>query len=131
MIYQSTGIIRYNIDNRVGYKVVIEIDQGIADYYRSFIPKYRNVQRQAFPAHISIVRKATPTKLDSWGKYEGVLTDFMYENIIDNCPTYHWIHAFTTLGETIREELGLPVYDGNDVPSGYRQRFHVTLGNCK
>ena len=128
MLFESSGYIKYSKDP---YKVILTVDQGIADFYRSLVPKTRYIQRQMHGAHASIVRNQTPIRMKYWGKHENTLTNFYYDNIIHWCDTYYWINIYCRLGERIREELCLPIYKSNDAPDGFTQKFHVTIGNCK
>lgn len=131
MLYEAQGILRYSIVD-VGYKLIVEVDQGIADFYRSLIPKARYVQRQMYPAHISVVRKEEPPSLEAWGKYEGEEIDFWYDNEIKWGQVYYWINAFSEKLEKIRTELGLPVSSQYTRPPGsWIKCFHITIGNTK
>jgi hypothetical protein len=130
MLYKSKGVLRYSIVD-VGYKLIVEADQGIADYYLKLIPKYKNVTRQRYPAHISIVRKEVPINLDQWGKREGEDVDFWYDNEIKSGRVYFWLNVFSKKLEEVRTELGLPVSsEYTRPPDSFEKVFHLTLGNC-
>lgn len=133
MLYQSTGMVSYSINSINQFRVVLNIDQEITNYYRKLIPKARYVKKQGYAAHISIVRKQTPTELKEWGRHEGKTSEFLYENVIHNCETYYWLNCYCKLAEQIRIELGLPVYEreSENCPQGFKMRFHTTLGNIK
>lgn len=131
IFYQSSGTLHYSTIRDGTYKLIVDVDQGIADFYRKLVPKARYVQRQGFPAHISVVRKITELNTEVWGKYENEVVDFLYNPTIDWCTVYYWINAYSARLEQIREELNLPVYDSVGVPEGCRQAFHITIGNLK
>ncbi len=127
-LLKSTGTIHYSLEPT---KVVLQIDQGIADFYRSLIPKTIRTQRPMYAAHISLVRKADPTDWSKWGLHEGEVAPFLYETTISSCSTYYWLNAYCVLGEQIRRELGLEIYHCQDTPIGHLQRFHTTIANRK
>jgi hypothetical protein len=125
--YTSTGILKYFPN-----KLILEIDQGIVDYYRWFIPKSIKINRQMYPAHISVVRKENPGRPQVWGKYEGKAIEFIYSNIIYNCSIYFWLNVYSKELEKIRLELGLPIDSiYSRPPDGAIRTFHITIGNLK
>lgn len=131
MLLESKGVLRYKIVD-VGYRLVVEADQQLADYYRALIPKYKNVNRQRYGAHISVVRKETPVNLDFWGKYEGLEIDFLYDTEVKWGTVYYWINCFSKKLEEIRTELGLPVSSQyTRPPDSFIKCFHLTIGNSK
>jgi hypothetical protein len=128
-MFASTGYLRYFKEPLL--KVILEIDQEISDYYRSFVPKYIKLQRQMYPAHVSVVRKEMPKNMENWCKYDGKLFNFEYEGFIFNDEKYYWLNVFSTELENVREELGLEkVSDITRSPDG-KHRFHTTIGNVK
>lgn len=128
----STGTLRYSFND--GYKLIVEVDQGISDYYRSLIPKYIVANPPRYPAHITVVRsyKETPTNLEPWGKYEGEKVEFFYDPEIKSGRVFHWLNAFCKRLEDIRLELGLPVVSEYTLPpEGFVKCFHITVANQK
>jgi hypothetical protein len=128
--HKSQAVVKYG----PAMQAVARIDQGISDFYRSLIPKAYGVQPQAWPAHITIVRKGkeTPTKMDAWGKHEGRTIEFTYDTTIQTDGTYFWLNAWSEEVGDIREELGLPRYRDDSAFGGVsRQEYHITLGNVK
>jgi hypothetical protein len=134
-MFSSTGTIHYELTNTTPpYKCVLQIDQGIADYYYSTIPKSERAKTQMHKAHISVVRKEMPMNLLEWGKYEGMEVGFQYEHFVRRDETYYWLDVFGLDLERIRTGLGLenrayirPMEEG----SVYSKRFHITIGNVK
>lgn len=131
MLYTSKGTLRYE-KRGDAYKLIVEVDQGISDYYRSLIPKWIAVQPQMYPAHVSVVRKETPINVEYWGRYEGEEIAFVYENIVRSGKVYFWLNVFCKRLEVVRLELGLPVRSEYTIPpEGFTKCFHCTIGNQK
>lgn len=134
MLYQSSGILKYNDPSeKVGYRLVVEIDPGITDYYRALIPPwFPKLNRQLYPPHISVVRREVPPLPELWGLHEGEEVEFTYDNVIQNGKVYWWLNCFSARLEEIRLELGLPVDSPyTRPPEGYLKCFHSSLGNTK
>lgn len=126
--FYSSGKLIYNNDP---YKLIVEIDSEIVKYYRSLVPKYIKLNQQRYAPHISVVRKKIPPIMSLWGKHEGRIINFQYENIIYNNDTYYWLNVISPDLESIREELGLsPVSETTRSPDGIH-KFHTTIGNTK
>jgi hypothetical protein len=125
--YASTGTLRYGLTN-----LVLDVDQGISDYYRALMPKYIRTNRQAYDAHISIIRKETPPRMELWGKYNGEVVEFRYSNIVHHGNVYYWLNAWCERLEEIRLEIGLPIDSPyTRPPDGFAKTFHITIGNIK
>lgn len=121
-MHKAKAKITYYNDYCVAY-----CEQSIADYYFSLIPKYYNVQKQAWPPHITVVRRAieTPKNQQFWKKHDGQEVEFQYTSEVHTCGLYFWLNVISEDISLIREELGL---------SRYRELFssyHLTLGNRK
>lgn len=120
--YRSVGILSYG----PGYKASVLVDPGIAEFYRSLIPKWEPVALQLYAPHITVVRSKfeTPTA-GIWGAREGEKVEFSYEPVIYCDWFYFWLDAHSEQICQIREEMGLP-------PCRYgRDRHHISLGNVK
>ena len=132
-LYKSSGILKYSIAS-YGYKLVMEIDKQISEYYRSLMPKYIKTNRQMYAPHVSVVRKEIPVNLQYWGKYEGEEVDFYYDNTVHYGKVYCWLNVFCKRLEEIRTELGLSVDSPYTLPpeeTGCVKCFHTTIGNFK
>lgn len=132
LLHSSTGTLHYSQD--AGYKLVLLVDQGLSDFYRSLIPKWLPVNRPMHPAHVTVVRsyKETPACLEPWGRYEGERVPFVYSPEVHFGKVYYWLNILCTRLETIREELGLPcrsIY--TQPPVGFQKFFHCTIANVK
>lgn len=131
-LFWASGPLCYSRGPGEFYKLIVEIDREITDYYCSLIPKYTVFNRQAYAPHVSVVRREVPPNLALWGKHEGRDIKFAYSNIVHFGPTYCWLNIFSNELEDIRTELGLPVStEYTRPPDGYTKCFHTTLGNFK
>lgn len=131
-LHNSTGILKYFRGEGGGYKLILEIDQNIVEYYRSLMPKYIKTNKQMYSAHISVVRKEVPPNESLWGKYEGEEFPFTYGSTVYAGTVYYWINCFSVRLEETRLELGLPVSSIYTLPpEGFTRCFHCTIGNTK
>lgn len=136
MMHNTTGYLKYSIlttKQYTGYMLVVEkVDPGIAQFYRALVPKSKFIRSQMHYPHISVVRKETPTILDSWGKYDGKLVEVTYDSYVHNDDRYYWLNVYSKELENIRAELGLQPKDRYLMPpEGFTSVFHMTIGNCK
>lgn len=133
MLYPSLGKLHYE-DDGGRYRLAVHVNQELANYYFSLIPKWIEVNRPRWPAHITVVRweKETPVNLEFWGKYQGEAVEFFYSPVIHHGKVYFWLNCFCTQLEEIRRELGLPVRSEYTLPpEGFVKCFHMTIGNTK
>lgn len=113
-------------------KLIVDVDDNFAKFYRSLIPKYFNVNPTRYTAHISVVRNEVPKNPEVWNKYQNKKIDFIYDNFIYNDEIYWWLNVFSTELESIRVELGLENHSWYTLPpSGFNKCFHLTIGNTK
>lgn len=128
-MFSSKGVLRYSEDP---YKLIVEVDQAIADYYRSLLPKYKKPNPQKYKAHISVVRKEIPVNLEAWGIHEGEEVEFFYDPGVKFGTVYCWLNVWCKRLEEVRRELGLPVNSPYTLPpEGFEKCFHCTIGNYK
>jgi hypothetical protein len=131
-LFSSVGVLRYSVSEPGSYKLVVEADQGISDFYRSLIPKWITTNRQLYGAHISVVRKEVPPLVDNWAKHDGTEVEFCYSPTIHRGTVYWWLNCFCQRLEHIRTELGLAVDSiYTRPPEGFAKCFHLTLANTK
>jgi hypothetical protein len=112
--------------------LVVEVDPGLAAFYRSLVPSSIPFRKPRWPPHITVVRalKEQPGNLGAWGRYEGQAVRFDYDPYIHIDQTYLWLNVWCDRLKVVREELGLPPEsEWTRPPSGGRQCFHTTLGN--
>ena len=123
MWYKTQGPLRYG----PGIRAAVVVDQQLSNYYRSLIPKEKNVNGQRHPAHITVVRIGVeePPNMDVWGKYEGELVEFEYSSEIERDGLYWFLRVRSERIAEIRVELGLP--EQRDRFKGY----HITVANMK
>jgi hypothetical protein len=127
-MFKSIGKLLYHNDP---YKLIVEVDEAISDYYQSFMPKYIEYNKQRYTAHISVIRKEIIPNMDLWGKYNLQDIEFEYENYIYISPNFFWLNVYSEELENIRFELGMSrTSEITRSPDG-RHKFHITLGNFK
>lgn len=129
-LYPSKGRLIYS-DN---FRLVVEINVELAAYYRSLMPKYKSIQPQRYPPHITVVRtgREEPPNKEFWRKYEGREVEFLYSPVVHEGTVYYWLNTFSVSLEMIRLELGLPVHsEYTRPPESFIQCFHATIGNKK
>lgn len=132
-LFPCEGFLHYNHIEGYGYKLIVNLDQSVVDFYRKLIPKYYYASPQRYNAHISVVRKEVPQDLSNWGKREGESIPFFYSNYIHHGTVYFWLNAFSKELEELRRELGLEVdrHPNCNPPDGFIKCFHISLANCK
>ena len=128
-MFTSTGIVHYNTDD--GSWVTVIVDQSLANYYLSLIPKYHKVKRPRWRAHVTVVRpEENPTITSNWGKHEGEVVTFVYDPIILVEKGFWWFNLWCREMEQIRLELGISIKSRITIPPpGYTKCFHCTVGN--
>lgn len=129
--YKSEGTLVYSIDERVGHKLHVEIDPGIAATYRALIPKTARAQVPRFAPHISVIRKESIPRLDLWGNHEGERIEFEYESTIFQDEIYFWLRCYSQRLIEIRQELGLSDLSDLARPPDLFDSFHTTIANKK
>lgn len=122
MWHRSIGTICYGPGNQ---RAVLAVDQGIADFYFSLIPKWVRAWPQRHGAHVSVVRREVPPNMDAWGRHEGERVEFEYEDEVSNDETYLWLDVRCPRVAEVRAELGL-----SPLPP-WRNGYHLTIGNVK
>ena len=125
----DTGIIKYDPPRngikkvRPGSVLVVDVDYGIAEYYRWWVKKHFHLtlQNNAWRPHITVIDGRVPLNQEQmklWKKYEKQVAHFEYSVDIKQ----HW--KFWTLPvqseqlTEIRKELGMSV----------KYPFHITFG---
>lgn len=128
MLYTSHGIVHY--DTTDGYWCNVSVDQQLADYYFTLIPKYCRVVRPRWKAHVTVLRpEDNPTNLENWGKHEGERVPFVYDPTILWEKGFWWFNLWCVTMEDIRKELGLSIKSRITIPPpGYFKCFHCTIG---
>jgi hypothetical protein len=127
-MFNSVGTLIYSEDP---YKLIVDVDNEIGNYYRLLIPKYFQVRKPMYSSHISVVRNEVPPQVAHWGKYQGVEINFEYEPFIYGGELYYWLNAYSPMLEDIRLELGLPNLSKYTKSPDGSHRFHITIGNTK
>lgn len=133
LLYTLKGALRYFTDG-TNYRLVVEGDRMLAEYYRSLLPKWYNANGTRYTPHITVVRwgKEMPQLLEGWGKYEGRVVEYYYDPVVKEGNVYFWLDIFSVELEVIRAELGLVVDSTRATPpEGFRRFFHMTIANRK
>lgn len=126
MNFNSIGILKYEIDESVGKKVIVLVDREISNYYKKLLPKWYIIKPQKYKAHISVVRSEKQiTNLSNWNKYNDEIIEFSYSNEIIWDNRYYWLQVECERLKEIRVSLGL----SPTVP--WTNKFHITIGNLK
>lgn len=126
-MFSSTGILHYG----PGIRIILNIDQGVADYYRHLIPSYYEVHKQKYAAHITVVRsgREKPTNMEAWGRHQGEEVAFQYSPEIQFEEPYWYLHVWSARIGEIRKELGLEEFRFND--GSNKRCYHISIGNSK
>jgi hypothetical protein len=120
----SIGLIKYSTNPN---KLIVEVDQGIQDYYRSQIPIKTN--KQKYGAHITVMRGEQPNKLVNLFHNQEIY--FWYEHYLFNDNKYFWLNVTCPKLKDIRQLIGLnPTHELTYSPDG-RNSFHITIANIK
>ncbi|HYG36765.1 MAG TPA: hypothetical protein VEC99_18375 [Clostridia bacterium] len=141
--HKGTGRIVYDpprpgLKRKRDWWVVVELDQGITDYYRWWVNRMllnplgferKGLQMPSWGPHMSIIRgeKPWPDKMHLWKKYDGQQVEFHYDYKVrqsgdttgaDRPDNYWFVDAVCPLGTQMREEFG------------YKSdwKFHITVG---
>lgn len=130
-LYKSSGILKYSIKEDYGYRLVVDVDPGIAEVARALIPKAAKVKMPMYPSHISVVRKQVPTNIEAWGCFEGQAIEFEYHPWVFNDETYWWIRVYCKELENIRIGLGLESHSFMTMAPDMERCFHMTVANTK
>lgn len=113
------------------YKLIVEVDNEIGNYYRSLIPKYYKCQKPFYDSHISVIRNETPINIPLWNKYHDLELDFEYDTYIYNSETFYWLNVTNKFLEELRLELGLTATSELTKPPDSSNFFHITIANTK
>ena len=127
-MFTGYGTVHY-YDNE--FRLILQVEQDLMEYYRSLIPLYLRVNPPRWPAHITVVRPGfdLPGRIRHWEDYEGEKIEFLYDPYLQSGTGYYWINCWSKRLEIIRTELGLENLSRFPVlPFGHRKTFHCTIG---
>lgn len=129
-MFNSTAIIQYRNDPD-GRWVTAWMDPSILDYYYTFVPKSRRVNKPRWKAHATIVRPEDNPTLESWGKHEGEVAKIIYDPYLweDETRGIWWFNLWSQEMEQIRIELNCTIISRITKPPrpGYKKCFHCTI----
>lgn len=113
------------------YKLIVELENDLGNYYRSLIPKYFRFQKPRYNTHISVIRGEDISNIKYWGKLNNLEIEFYYDNHIFQNSTYYWLAVECNLLKNIRENLGLPALSQITKSPCGNHDFHITIANSK
>jgi len=129
-MYESIGKLTYDNEKR---RAVVLVDDGIARFYRSLIPKSQKWLTPKYRTHITVVRTGIETVSDDlWGYGDGMEIPFTYDPHVWIGKKYIYLDAYSTELEDVRESLGLSrIRMPNPSITDARKCFHITIANMK
>lgn len=111
-------------------KVIVPVDPGIAEFYRSLIPKYHKVKKGKYSPHITVAR-CEPIS-NKWKAWNNFYVLFEYDTYIqNNGSVYWWLNVKCLELNAVRVDCGLPVWSEKSRPPDGSNNFHITIGNTK
>jgi hypothetical protein len=121
------------------YKLIVAVDKGIVDYYRSLVPKHVGLRQQRYDPHITVVRNEIPPYLEEWQPntcisdtlFYNEWVEFEYSHKIGWDDIYWWLPVYCDELAWIRQKLGLEPSSQWTRPPDDSDCFHITIGNCK
>jgi hypothetical protein len=130
-MFSSTATIQYRNDPD-GPWVTAWMDQGILDYYFTFIPKCHRVSKPRWKAHATVIRPEDKPNIEkSWGKYEGDKINLLYDPYlwVDDERKIWWFNLWSEEMDKIRVEMECSIVSRITKPPrpGYKKCFHCTI----
>lgn len=113
------------------YRLVVDVDPGIVEYYRALVPRHVRINRQKYTPHISVVREEVLPNPAPWSAHEGQVLVFDYSIAVKNNDVYYWLEVYSDRLGDVRDELGLTRGCWYTWPPDGADCFHCTLGNKK
>lgn len=130
--FKTQGVLKYSVlEPGVSYKLTLVIDPGVAEFYRSMVPKHEECRPGRYAPHVTVVRNEVPGNMKKWGLYEGLEVELEYDSLVWYDGTYWWLDCYSEFLENVRMELGLPMYSKYSCPPSGKFCFHMTIGNSK
>lgn len=122
MLLRGDGILTF-----AKSKIVVEIDNGFANYYRSFIPKNIKYNIPRYAPHITVSRNEEY----NLPLIQNVVFDFAYDTELMIDQKYIWLNVISKNLADLRKSLNLPPMAELSRPPDGSDFFHITLGNFK
>lgn len=126
-MFEIQGTVRYYHN-----WVMAWLDDELAQYYRTLLPKAWGVCPPMRPAHVSIIRlfEEVPSR-KAWSKYEGWIIKIDYRPGIQSDGTYYWLNCWSGEIAKIRHSLGLSSFRNTNPQYPTYDCYHITIGNTK
>ena len=93
MLVRGFGLLNYS-NGADGYRLVVDADEEIVNYYRKLVPPWFPLNRTRYPAHITVVREATLPVPELWGVGDGDVIEFEYSPIIRTGEEGPWAPGY-------------------------------------
>lgn len=117
------------------WKINVQVDNNLVDFYRSLVPKYIRLNRTRFLPHITVVRKENIPDKKLWYKLSKTTLkdiEFQYSPYIYNDGSvYWWLAVHCPFLNLLRKDLGLEYWSELCRPQDNSNYFHITIGNTK
>lgn len=126
-VIKSIGTVKTSTDNNI-YKLSVEVDPQISEYYLWFLRKEYNIQRQRYAPHITVIREKSFVDFKNYNNKE-IEFEYSGEIFVDNL--YAWLNVKCDYLYELRKDLGLKDYDWYTKPPDGNDGFHITIGNFK
>jgi hypothetical protein len=129
-MFSSSGKLTYDHDKR---RCIVLVDDGIAQFYRSLIPKSQKWMKPMYRTHITVVRTGKETVSDNlWGYGDGMTVNFTYDPYVWIGKVYIYLDAYSDDLKKVRVNLGLsPLRMPHPSMTDARECFHITIANMK
>ena len=126
-MFKTTGTLRYSLNNRDKWWLVVDCDQQIIRYYKHLCAEERhlNLNIPRHGSHVTVIEGEEPLKnIEKWGEHNGEVIDLKATKIYSinafeqNREKIYCINIECERLEELREYFGLePEYP-----------FHITIG---
>jgi len=135
---RSTGILSATYKDGL-LRVCVDVDEGIAAYARSLVPKSARLSVPRYPPHISVIREPVcdlPTAngdMYAVARFggDGREVEFEYDANVVPGGVYWWLRAWCQEMVWLRVAMGLSASSAYTRPPDGEECLHVTIGNLK
>lgn len=124
------GTLHYSLDEH-GYRLVVDADPEIVNYYRALVPKSIRLNRTRFAPHITVIRETTLPNPALWAADHGATVEFQYLPVVKTGEVYYVLWVFCDALKSTRQRFGLPATTWYTRPPDDTECFHLTIGNLK
>ncbi len=129
-VFISSGPLRYSVSPE-GFKLIVEVDPEITRLARALVPSHLYPQPTRYAAHITVVRKETPSRPEAWGAFEGREAVFSYTPEVAHDDAHFWLCCWSPFLLSVRYGLGLPLMTALTRPPSGQDCFHITVATAR